>query len=772
MKALDQVPEAWRLAMQREKESGEFYARMARSADDEAIRSLFEMLHAQEREHYALLEGEYRRLFEPDLELGKERLPLTWYEWDDDSFRLADALDLPIMLYITAPWCEPCHLMERTTLADPEVIDAINDSVIPILVDADKRPDVDERYARGGWPTAAFLDANGEVIESYNFMTPEEMLVVLDRVRDRFQGAPAPARPTIAARPGVPAIEPEEEPAAAGALSVDVVDTILNRLVATFDEQHGGFRETPKFHRTGALTFILAMAHRTGEPALARVVNKSLEAMAHSSLYDKERGGFFRYAANADWSAPHFEKMADDQANLLKLYLQAYRATGDVSYLDTARGVLRYVDEVLWDRDRGFFYSSQEADPDYYAAGESLDTAQSATYDVPYVDRTVYSARNAAVASAYLLASAVLDEPRYADLAVRALEYVWSQLYKKGLGIHHYYDDQPHLPGLLADQVAMAHAWLDAYEHFGREVYLEYAQTLMRFADNALRDVDGGYFDTLPAPEALGRLRQRTKPFGANVLAADAHLRLGRLTGRDDHRLAAQATLEALLPHWPAAGYEAARFALTVDRLLRRPLLVTVVGENEDPRRDALIRAARRTYAPNKTVQAVDPRWEFDRLERLGYPSAPSPAAYVCLGNLCARPTDDPDELVAQAEAMVGQERKGLSEGAAAWEYSGYVVDEGFKPEPRERFQYFMRVFRDDERIFRYCIWTSREAVEARWPGIDVTTEAGRHALEERLREQGHARVRAKIDAGEFENWLLDLRAGDEEEIILEERAE
>ncbi|MBN1660155.1 MAG: DUF255 domain-containing protein [Anaerolineae bacterium] len=766
MKTLDEIPKAWRLAMQREKESGEFYARMAQSADDDAIRSLFEMLHAQEQEHYALLEGEYRRLFEPDLELGKERVPLTWYEWDEDSFRLAEALDLPVMLYITAPWCEPCHLMERTTLADPEVIDAINDSVIPILVDADKRPDVDERYAHGGWPTTAFLDANGEVVESYNFMTPEEMLVVLDRVRHRSQGAPEAAGPIIAARPDVLAIEPEEHPAAVGDLSVDVVGAILDRITAAFDQQHGGLEGTPKFHHADALVFVLAMAHRTGDPALAHIVNKSLETMAHSSLYDKERGGFFRYAAHADWSGPHFEKMAGDQADLLKLYLQAYRATGDASYLDTARGVLRYVDEVLWDRDRGFFYSSQEADPDYYTA------SQRDKVDTPYVDKTIYTARNAAIASGYMLASAVLDEPRYADLAVRALEYVWNHLYKKGLGMHHYYDDQPHLPGLLADQVAMAHAWLDAYEHFGREGYLEHAQTLMRFADNALRAEDGRYYDTLLAPEALGRLRQRTRPFDGNVLAAEANLRLSRLTGREDLRLAAQKTLEALVPHWSAAGYDAARFALTLDRFLRRPLLVTVVGENEDPRRDALIRAARRTYAPNKAIQAVDPRWEADRLRRLGYPPHPSPAAYVCLGNLCARPTDDPDEVVAQAEAMVGQERKGLREEAAAWEHSGYVVDEGFKPEPRERFQYFMRVFRNDERVFRYCIWTSREAVEARWPGIDVTTEQGRHALEERLREEGHARVRAKIDAGALENWLLNLRADDEEEIILEEKAE
>jgi len=293
----------------------------------------------------------------------------------------------------------------------------------------------------------------------------------------------------------------------------------------------------------------------------------------------------------------------------------------------------------------------------------------------------------------------------------------------------------------------------------------------MRFADHALRDQDGRYFDTIAAPEAVGRLRRRDKPFCENVAAAETHLRLYRLTGREAHRQAAQQTLEALVPVYADLGYEAARFALAVDRFLRRPLLVTVVGENEDPLRAALLRAGRRAYAPNKTVQAVDPRWEPDRLARLGYPAEPAPAAYVCLGNLCTRPTAAPDELLAQVQAMVGQERKGSGKG---WSYKGYTVDEGFKPEPGERFQYFFRVLEESERAFRYCIWTSREAVAQRWPDLDLEGESGRAELAARLRALGHERLKAKIDvgaaAGTFENWLLDLRGTAEEELVLEEK--
>ena len=763
MKTLNEIPEAWRLAMQKEKEAEEFYARMAQSSTDEGIRSLFEMLVEQERQYHAILESEYRRIFEPDLELAKERLPITWYDWGEDTFELADTLELPVLLYITAPWCEPCHLMEQTTLADPDVVTAINDDFLPILVDADKRPDVDSRYHRGGWPTTAFLRADGEVVESHNFLTTEQMIMVLQRIKARFAGEEASPSPTIAARPGIPVAELEERPEAIGELGPDLPEGIAGAVADAFDREHGGFGGTPKFHRADLLEFALAMAHRTGDETLLEVVHKSLKAMAQGGLYDGVSGGFFRYATTADWSIPHYEKMVGDQAQLISLYLRAYQAFGRQTYLDTARGILEYVDDVLWDRDRGFFYSSQEADPDYYA----LDAPGRAEREAPYVDKTVFSERNAAVASAYMLASAVLNEPRYADVAIRAMEFIWQKSYQEGLGMYHYFDNQPRVPGLLVDQVSVAQTWLDAYEHYGREVYLQRAETLMRFADNALRDVDGRYFDTVAAPEAVGRLRRREKPFCENVTAAEVHLRLYRLTGREKHRQLAQQTLEALVPYYAGLGIEAARFALVVDRFLRRPLLVTVVGENEDPARAELLRAARRAYAANKTVQAVDPVWEPSRLARLGYPAEPVPAAYVCLGTLCARPTADPDEVLAQAQAMLGQERKGLGEG---WQHKGYTVDEGFKPEPRQRFQYFFRVLKDDERVFRYCVWTSKEAVAARWPDLDLDTEAGRAGLEERLRTEGHSRVRAKIDAAAFENWLLDLRGDDEEELILEEK--
>jgi len=770
MKPLNEIPDVWRLAIQREQGAHDFYSRMAQTADDGATRALFEMLRDQEKQHHDLLEAEYRRLFESDLELGRERLPIKWYEWEDDSFRLADELELPVMLYITAPWCEPCHLMERTTFADPEVIEAINADVIPIMVDADKRPDVDARYGKGGWPTTAFLNAAGEVVESHNYLTAEQILAVARRVKARFEGGEAPpATPIIGVRPGQMPGEDESVESTADRTLPSTGDLrklpeqILQTVLAAHDRVNGGFGGAPKFHHAEVLEFVLAMAHRTGDEALTDIVHRSLTAMTGGGLYDPIDGGFFRYATAADWRAPHYEKMAGDQAQLLALYLIAYQATGQQAYLGTAHGVLRYVDTVLWDREQGYFYSSQAADPDYYKPG--LDAKGRANRRAPYVDKTAYTERNAAIASAYMVASSVLNEPRYADLAIRALEFVWLNSYQEGLGMHHYFDTQPHLPGMLADQVTMAQAWLDAYEHFGREIYLQRAETLMRFVHNALRDQDGRCYDSVAVPEAVGLLRRREKPFCENVLAAELDLRLHRLTGREEYHRLAQETLQALVPFSADLGLDAARFALAVDRFLQRPLIVTVIGENEDPQRDELLRAARRAYASNKTIQAVDPVWEPNRLARLGYPAEPAPAAYVCLGTLCARPTADANELLAQAEAMVGQERV----GRGGRQYKGFTIDEGYKPEPQQRLQYYFRVLKDGVRVFRYCIWSTEEEVKKRWPDLDLGTEAGRTALRQRLSAEGYRRVLAKIDAGAVANWLLDLRATGEEEVVLKE---
>ena len=173
------------------------------------------------------------------------------------------------------------------------MVATLNDDFIPILVDADKRPDVDSRYNRGGWPTTAFLNAEGEVLESHNFLTTEQMMMALQRIKARYAGEEAAPAPTIGVRPGVQLAELDDQPEAVGELTPDIVEEVAQAVVEAFDAEHGGFGGAPKFHHADVLEFALALAHRTGDETLSGLVHKSLEAMAQRQPVRQGGGRLF-----------------------------------------------------------------------------------------------------------------------------------------------------------------------------------------------------------------------------------------------------------------------------------------------------------------------------------------------------------------------------------------------------------------------------------------------------------------------------------------------
>ena len=116
---------------------------------------------------------------------------VRWLPWSSEAFARARAEDRPVLLSIAASWCESCLDMDRTTYADPAVAALVNDRFVPIRVDADRRPDISDRYSLGGWPTTAFLTAEGEVIGGGTYVTVDRMPSVLERVADALQIAAA-----------------------------------------------------------------------------------------------------------------------------------------------------------------------------------------------------------------------------------------------------------------------------------------------------------------------------------------------------------------------------------------------------------------------------------------------------------------------------------------------------------------------------------------------------------------------------------------------------
>ena len=83
--------------------------------------------------------------------------------------------------------------------------------------------------------------------------------------------------------------------------------------------------------------------------------------MASGGIYDQIGGGFHRYAVDAIWLVPHFEKMLYDNAQLASVYLAGFLAYGDERYRQVAEETLDFVARELTDPDGGF-YATLDAD--------------------------------------------------------------------------------------------------------------------------------------------------------------------------------------------------------------------------------------------------------------------------------------------------------------------------------------------------------------------------------------------------------------------------
>jgi uncharacterized protein YyaL (SSP411 family) len=139
--------------------------------------------------------------------------------------------------------------------------------------------------------------------------------------------------------------------------SPKVIQEIVDAALRMFDEQHGGFGSAPKFPHPSTIDLLIDQYMRAGlegrpctPEQLKQVFTSTLEKMARGGVYDQLAGGFHRYSVDERWIVPHFEKMSYDNSELLKNYVHAYQATRNEFFAETARDIIRWMDEVLSDR--------------------------------------------------------------------------------------------------------------------------------------------------------------------------------------------------------------------------------------------------------------------------------------------------------------------------------------------------------------------------------------------------------------------------------------
>lgn len=565
---------------------------------------------------------------------------INWQPWSQSAFKQAKRENRPVLLNLTAIWCHWCHVMDETTYSDPEVIETIRQSFVPVRVDADQNPHIQERYIAGGWPTNSFLTPEGDVILAGTYIPPdtmkEYMAAVLKAWKEGREQLEARLQDLRKSETGL-----AHAAELSGGVPKDAWQTALALVKRAHDHRYGGFGSAPKFPHPDAVELLLhaASADRDGE-ALTMAAS-TLKQMSESETYDPEEGGLFRYATRRDWSVPHYEKMLETNAALLDNLTLAWCVAGEEWITEVAQGVANYLLSVLARPEYEGFYGSQDADEHYY----KLDREKRRSEQRPFVDDTVHCDWNGMACRALIRAGTVWDQAGWTQAALKTLEWIRRTMWSEE-GVHHFFrDGKPGGPaGLLDDNCRLGLAFLTAYEATGDRRFLSDARGLAVSMTDQLEDpVHGGFYDAPADPEAIGALARRDKRIFSNATAARFLWRLAAHLDDDWYAREALRALENFAGEFRDWGFQSASYGLAACEVLGQATKVAVVGEPR-ARRELVKSAFRLAPQLGLVVHPLDPAEELEWGAQ-EYPASPAPAAYVCVGSACRGPATTPAEL-------------------------------------------------------------------------------------------------------------------------------
>jgi uncharacterized protein YyaL (SSP411 family) len=445
--------------------------------------------------------------------------PVDWYPWGPEALARAQETDRPIFLSIGYAACHWCHVMERESFEDEATAADLNASFVAIKVDREERPDLDAIYmdavqamtGHGGWPMSVFLTPDGRPFYGGTYFPDRprhgmpSFRQVLARIGEVWRDDRAEVEAsatrladhvrTAQASPTAPASALEERPESD---PTSVLVTATAALESSFDARNGGWGGAPKFPQPMTIGYLLREHLRTRDARPLAIARRTLDAMADGGIYDHLGGGFARYATDAIWLVPHFEKMLYDNAQLSRVYVEAWQVTGDDHYAQVARETLDFMARELRVPADGAFASSLDADtggeegvtytwtadevrallgPDAALIEAAYDVTDEGNWEGRTILRRVADATQLAAGSG---ASPAEVEARL--VATRAL-------------LHDARDRRPQ-PGrddkVLTSWNGLAiAAFADAGRALGDERYTDIAAEAARFVLHALRAADG-----------------------------------------------------------------------------------------------------------------------------------------------------------------------------------------------------------------------------------------------------------------------------------------
>jgi len=609
--------------------------------------------------------------------------PVDWYPWGEKAFTLARDSGKPVLLSIGYSACHWCHVMAHESFEDEKTAELMNRLFVNIKVDREERPDVDKIYQTahqlltqrgGGWPLTMFLNAEDQRPFFGGTYFPNEsrygmpsFTVLLKKVASYFEERQDEIHEQGQRLSDV--LGQLEPPAATSAdtLAESPLPKVRKQLASTFDQDFGGFGDAPKFPHPTTIDRLLRTWRASADDAEPDIdalfmATLTLTRMADGGIYDHVGGGFCRYSVDRYWQIPHFEKMLYDNGPLLAIYAQAYLATGEKLFAETANQTADWMLADMRSPD-GSFYSSRDADsegeegkyyvwtpgdvaallePDDFALfarrygldkdanfegkwhltvretvddpegridkARSILLAERGKRIEPGRDDKQLTSWNALAIRGLAIAGRILERDELIDAAADAATFVREKLFVDGRLLASYKDGDARFPAYLDDHAFMVDALLELLQSRWDTGQLNFAVALADLLLDHFEDPDGGgFYFTADDHEVL---MHRPKPLAdeampsGNGIAALALQRLGHFLGEQRYIDAAE---RALRNAWqPMDEYPHGHVTLlnALEEYLNPPEIVDIRGESKqiNDYRDSM----NRLYAPSRLVFAID----------------------------------------------------------------------------------------------------------------------------------------------------------------------
>ncbi len=637
--------------------------------------------------------------------------PVDWYPWGDEAFEKARREDKPVFLSIGYSTCHWCHVMARESFENKAIADILNENYVSVKLDREERPDIDSVYMQactalngsGGWPLTVIMTASQEPFFIGTYLPPENrggrlgLESLLRAIAVKWKSE----RIDLEKSSGeIMRFLRNEAKRGRGQAQQDLPEKAAEQLMASYDEEYGGFGRAPKFPSPQNLLFLTEYAKLSGKKTYRQAVENSLRQMYRGGIYDHFGGGFCRYSTDREWLAPHFEKTLYDNALMALVYTQAWQEGHMALYRDVAEATLDYCLREL-KAEKGGFYSGQDADSEgeegaYYLfteeevcnilggeAGkhfaECYDITKEGNFggrSIPnlllntrwnllpegygeyreklrlyreermglFTDEKILLGRNGLMLMALARAAAAFGDRRYLMEAKELVAFIEGGLTKGGRLCAMRMGDETKHPAQLDDIAFYALGLLELYNADFDAGHIERALELAKLLEADFADEAGGYYRTAHHAEKLiirpKEIYDGALPSG-NTAAALLLSKLWRMTGDIEIAQALERQLDYIasgLGNYPAG----AAFGMTAMYLHEKGSreMVCACPDESIP---AELKVVLSRWTPELTVLVKSPA-NAEKLSALApftadmQPQNGKAAYYICQDGTCSMP--------------------------------------------------------------------------------------------------------------------------------------